>query len=205
MVGQRSWRGNPSNGLFSRRFLSFPMEHPPWLGNRLSEYGFYFFGTPCEQIQECMTDCWINPQIWVIADSQFNIHQLAFKRNAEVFHNSQCPSTINEPLKQFQKFQPVAIPSSPCFLLIYVLLTGAFYVGNLREWSNPSLVMSSSQQPPATHPLPAFSTSKFIEPPHLPPSRRWRCKTCTPTAGTDSWICWDLKWCPGGSRPWALT
>ena len=32
---------------------------------------------------------------------------------------------------------------------------------NFREWSISSLVMSSSQQPPATHPFPTFSTSKF--------------------------------------------
>ena len=35
------------------------------------------------------------------------------------------------------------------------LLTGAFYAGNVRESSISSLVMSSSQQPPATHPFPA--------------------------------------------------
>ena len=50
-------------------------------------------------------------------------------------------------------------------------ITGAFYAGNFREWSNPSLVMSSSQQPPATpsnpqqppatHPFLTFSTSNI--------------------------------------------
>ena len=37
-------------GLFGRWFVIFPMENPPWLGNRLSEC-VLFFGGPLKQIQ----------------------------------------------------------------------------------------------------------------------------------------------------------
>ena len=40
--------------------------------------------------------------------------------------------------------------------LCYLLVLNA---GNFWEWSISSLVISSSQQPPATHPFPTFSTS----------------------------------------------
>ena len=43
-----------------------------------------------------------------------------------------------------------------------MLLTGAFYAGNFREWSISSLVMSSSQQPPATHPFPVNPSTPWL-------------------------------------------
>ena len=50
------------------------------------------------------------------------------------------------------------------------LLTGAFYVGNFREWSQSSLVMSSSQQPPATpsNPQQPPATHPFTHPSQIP-------------------------------------
>ena len=42
-------------------------------------------------------------------------------------------------------------------------LTGTFYAGTFREWSISSLVISSSQQPPTTHPFPYVKrTSKLL-------------------------------------------
>ena len=67
--------------------------------------------------------------------------------------------------------------------------------GNFREWSQSSLVMSSSQQPPATHPFPTFCTSKSLKFPPIPVETfgdQWA-RTATPTA------IWTVRW--PGSEP----
>ena len=77
------------------------------------------------------------------------------------------------------------------------MLTGAFYAGNFREWSQSSLVMSSSQQPPATHPATLRKTHQ-----DLPSMAEELAMTSLVCCKASTARCFGIFSGPGGAGGW---